>query len=144
MQARRMQRRLSRSSAMAKSATRAALIILSVMLPSPLLSACAESARRPAEMQAQAGGCPISRIPGLRANVMDKDDGVAVVLTTPPQQLDELRTAVHRLAEVNHEDGNAFAGCPCAATASGAAQPMGGQAPCPFKPQTPKLPDPGA
>jgi len=127
---------------MAKSVTRAALITLGVMLPSPLLSACAASAQRPAEMQAQAGGCPISRIPGLRANVMYKDDGVAIVLTAPPQELDALRAATHRLAEVNREQGDALAVCPCAATAVGATQPMGAEAPRPAAtPQTRVLPD---
>jgi hypothetical protein len=56
---------------------------------------------------------------------MDISDGVAVTFTGPQSEVDQLREEVRDMADANNNEGNPFAGCPCAGNhARGSAQAM--------------------
>jgi hypothetical protein len=101
------------------------------------LGACAHhnvqsaGAQGPAQAQGNvASTCELTQIPGVHASVADIHKGVAITFTGPEKQLDQLRDAVHKMADANDKRGNAFAVCPCSSGAygQGAAEAMPGTA----------------
>jgi hypothetical protein len=102
--------------------------ILGIVLAAAL-GACAHhqaqtAAQAPEQAQA-ATACPMAQIPGVHASVADIDKGVAITFTGPHDALDSLRDDVHKMAEANDRQGDAFAVCPCASmTSQGAAEAM--------------------
>lgn len=106
--------------------------ILGIVLAAAL-GACAHhqaqtAAQAPSQAQV-AAACPIAQIPGVHASVADINKGVAITFTGPQNALDQLRDNVHKMADANDKQGDAFAVCPCASmTAQGAAEAMPGQA----------------
>jgi hypothetical protein len=66
----------------------------------------------------------MAKLPGVHAILADIRDGVAITFTAPEGELDQLRNDVHAMADANDAKGGAFAACPCAEAAPGAAEKM--------------------
>jgi hypothetical protein len=93
------------------------------------VGACAHRAPGPAETAqakaaAPAPACPLTKLVGVRATVADIRDGVAITFTAPEGELDQLRNNVHAMADAEEKQHDAFASCPCAEHAAGAAEKM--------------------